>query len=156
MYADLKREFILLAVVYKLYSSLMRAIMFGRKKIISKKILIVEDDSLLAKVVSTSFLAEKFQVVTVENGLEVLDAAKKFSPDIILLDLIIPGIDGFAVLKQLKEDDITKNIPVAIMSNLGTIGDIKSTKALGADEYFIKANTEIEKIVSYVKTKLKI
>lgn len=130
--------------------------MFGRKKIISKKILIVEDDSLLAKVVSTSFLAEKFQVVTIENGLEVLDAAKKFSPDIILLDLIIPGIDGFAVLKQLKEDDATKNIPVAIMSNLGTIGDIKSTKALGADEYFIKANTEIEKIVSYVKTKLKI
>lgn len=130
--------------------------MFGRKKIISKKILIVEDDSLLAKVVSTSFLAEKFQVVMIENGLEVLDAAKKFSPDIILLDLIIPGIDGFAVLKQLKEDDATKNIPVAIMSNLGTIGDIKSTKALGADEYFIKANTEIEKIVSYVKTKLKI
>lgn len=130
--------------------------MFGRKKIISKKILIVEDDSLLAKVVSTSFLAEKFQVVTIENGLEVLDAAKKFSPDIILLDLIIPGIDGFAVLKELKEDDATKDIPVAIMSNLGTIGDIKSTKALGADEYFIKANTEIEKIVSYVKTKLKI
>lgn len=131
--------------------------MFGRKKKnITKKILIVEDDSLLAKVMSTTFLAENFEVVTVENGLEVLDAAKKFLPDIIMLDLIIPGIDGFAVLKQLKEDDITKDIPVAIMSNLGSVGDVKSTKALGADEYFIKANTEIEKIVKYVKAKLKI
>lgn len=105
---------------------------------------------------STTFLSENFEVVTVENGLEVLDAVKKFIPDIIMLDLIIPGIDGFAVLKQLKEDSLTKDIPVAIMSNLGTIGDVKSTKALGADEYFIKANTEIEKIVKYVKDKLKI
>lgn len=134
-----------------------RLIMFGRKKKnITKKILIVEDDSLLAKVMSTTFLSENFEVVTVENGLEVLDAVKKFIPDIIMLDLIIPGIDGFAVLKQLKEDSLTKDIPVAIMSNLGTIGDVKSTKALGADEYFIKANTEIEKIVKYVKDKLKI
>ncbi|MFA6547608.1 MAG: response regulator [Candidatus Magasanikbacteria bacterium] len=130
--------------------------MFGRKKVISKKILIVEDDSLLVKVLSASFLEEKFQVVTVENGLEVMEAVKKFSPDMILLDLIIPGIDGFAVLKQLKEDDATKNIPVAIMSNLGSVSDVKSTKALGADEYFIKANTEMEKIVKYVKNKLKI
>lgn len=131
--------------------------MFGRKKKnITKKILIVEDDSLLAKVMSTTFLAENFEVATVENGLEVLDAVKKFLPDIIMLDLIIPGIDGFAVLKQLKEDDVTKDIPVAIMSNLGSVGDVKSTKALGADEYFIKANTEIEKIVKYVKAKLKI
>lgn len=131
--------------------------MFGsKKKGKAKKILIVEDDSLLAKVMSTTFLSEKFEVVTVENGLEVLDAAKKFVPDMIMLDLIIPGIDGFSVLKQLKEDDITKNIPVAIMSNLGSVGDVKSTKALGADEYFIKANTEIEKIVKYVKAKLNI
>jgi CheY-like chemotaxis protein len=130
--------------------------MFGRKKVVPKKILIVEDDSLLLKVVSTSFLAEKFEVATVENGLEVMEATKKFLPDIILLDLIIPGIDGFAVLKQLKEDEKTKDIPVVIMSNLGTAGDVKSTKALGADEYFIKANTEIEKIINYVKSKLKV
>ncbi len=131
--------------------------MFGmKKKNKSKKILIVEDDSLLLKVLSTTFLSEKFEVVTVENGLEVLGAAKKFMPDIIMLDLIIPGIDGFSVLKQLKEDDATKNITVAIMSNLGSVGDVKSTKALGADEYFIKANTEIEKIVKYVKAKLNI
>ncbi|EKD43769.1 MAG: hypothetical protein ACD_72C00123G0002 [uncultured bacterium] len=130
--------------------------MFGRKKINLKKVLIVEDDSLLVKVLSTGFLAEKFQVATVENGLEVMESAKKFKPDIILLDLIIPGIDGFAVLKQLKEDDDTKDIPVTIMSNLGSEADVKATKALGADEYFIKANTELEKIINFVKSKLKV
>lgn len=129
---------------------------FSKKKKPVKKIMIVEDDALLAKALSDSFVMEKFEVAIVGNGLEVEDAIKGFSPDIILLDLILPGIDGFAVLRQLKENARTKNIPVAILSNLGEVGDVKSTKALGADEYFIKANTEIVKIVKYVKDKLKI
>jgi len=131
--------------------------MFGiKKKLSGKKVLIVEDDSLLAKVFSESFLAEKFQVVMVDNGLKAAEAVRDFSPDIILLDLIIPGIDGFAVLKQLKSDPKTKNIPVAVISNLSSAGDIKAVKALGADEYFIKSNTEVDKIIKYVKNKLKI
>jgi len=133
--------------------------MFGIKKKIKtkgKKVLIVEDDSLLLKVMSESFLNENFEVATAENGLEVMDAVKKFSPDIILLDLIIPGIDGFAVLKQLKADDKTKNIPVVVTSNLGEQSDVKSTKALGADEYFIKSNVEMSKIIQYVKDKLNV
>jgi len=131
---------------------------FGKKKDkkIIKKVLIVEDDSLLAKVLSESFLAEKFDVTNVDNGLNVADAVKSFAPDIILLDLIIPGLDGFAVLKQLKADTKTEKIPVVVLSNLGDAGDIKSTKALGAEEYFIKANTEMDKIVKYVKNKLKV
>ncbi|MFA4941353.1 MAG: response regulator [Patescibacteria group bacterium] len=75
--------------------------MFGKKKKPAKKVLIVEDDSLLAKILSESFLEEKFQVAVVDNGLQVEETAKSFLPDIILLDLIIPGIDGFAVLKKL-------------------------------------------------------
>jgi DNA-binding response OmpR family regulator len=131
--------------------------MFGaKKKAPGKKVLIVEDDSLLAKVLSESFLTEKFQVATADNGLNVAEAVKIFSPDIILLDLIIPGLDGFAVLKQLKSDAKTKDIPVAVISNLGDVGDVKSTKALGADEYFIKSNTAMDKIVKYVKDKLKV
>lgn len=128
----------------------------SKKKKPVKKVMIVEDDALLAKALAESFAIEKFEVVIVGNGLEVADAIKKFFPDIILLDLILPGIDGFAVLRQLKEESKTKNIPVAILSNLGEAGDVKSTKALGADEYFIKANTEIAKIIKYVKDKLKI
>lgn len=128
----------------------------SKKKKPVKKVMIVEDDALLAKALAESFITEKFEVTIVGNGLEVPDAIKKFFPDIILLDLILPGIDGFSVLRQLKEESKTKNIPVAILSNLGEAGDVKSTKALGADEYFIKANTEIAKIIKYVKDKLKI
>lgn len=134
----------------------MLGIKLGKKTTKNKKVLIVEDDSLLAKVLSESFLNEKFVITVVDNGLEVEKVVNKFSPDIILLDLIIPGIDGFAVLKQLKANDKTKDIPVVVLSNLGDVGDIKSTKALGAEEYFIKANTEMDKIVSYVKRKLKV
>lgn len=126
----------------------------GKKK--ARKVLIVEDDSLLSKVLSTSFLNEKFKVATVDNGSKVEEAVKEFTPDIILLDLIIPGLDGFGVLKQLKANAKTQNIPVLVLSNLSDAGDIKSVKALGADEYFIKSNTEMEKIVKYVKNKLKV
>ena len=129
---------------------------FGLKKKANKKVLIVEDDALLLKVLSSSLLSDGFEVATVENGLEVMASVKKFVPNIILLDLIIPGIDGFEVLKQLKEDASTKNIPVVIMSNLGSEADVKATKALGADEYFIKSNTELEKITNFIKAKLKI
>lgn len=128
--------------------------MFGiKKKKAGKKVLIVEDDFLLARIMSERFLAEKIEVVVVGNGLKVREVARSFLPDIILLDLIIPGIDGFAVLKQLRSDKKTKNISVAVISNLDDIGDIKSTKALGVDEYFIKSNTDLEKIIDYVKNK---
>ena len=129
---------------------------FGKKKPETKKVLIVEDDALLSKVLLESFLTEKFEVTVVDNGTNVDKTVKDFNPDIILLDLIIPGIDGFEVLRQLKSDKKTENIPVAVISNLGDAGDIKSTKALGADEYFIKSNTEMNKIVDYVKNKLKV
>lgn len=128
---------------------------FGKKKVAPKKVLIVEDDALLSKVLSESFLAEKFEVAVVDNGLNVIESVRSFSPDVVLLDLIIPGLDGFGVLKELKSDKRTADIPVAVISNLGDVGDIKSTKALGADEYFIKSNTEMEKIINYVKKKLK-
>lgn len=134
----------------------------GKFKIPSRKIktkvgrvLIVEDDALLSKVLSQGFLAEKFEVASVANGLEVAEAVKAFSPDIIMLDLILPGLDGFEVLKRLKADDKTKNIPVVVISNLEEAGDVKSTRALGADQYFVKANTEMKAIINYAKDKIK-
>lgn len=127
---------------------------FKRKKQ-ADKVLIVEDDALLLRVLSESFLSEGYDVSTVENGLEVEGAVNKFSPDIILLDLILPGIDGFAVLKKLKSNDKSKKIPVIILSNLDQAGDIKSTKALGVENYFIKSNVKVEEIISAVKKTLK-
>ena len=121
-----------------------------------KKILVVEDDSLLSKVLAESLKNEGFEVMVVDNGNDVMAVAAKFSPQLVLLDLVIPGIDGFAVLKELKGDDKTKAIPVIVLSNLDEIGDVKSVKALGAEEYFIKANTEMKRIIDYIKKLLKI
>lgn len=131
--------------------------LLGRKRSgPAKRVLVVEDDALLSKAMSAGLSEENFEVMVVENGLKVKDATLSFRPDVILLDMIIPGIDGFAVLKDLKNEKKTSNIPIAVISNLGSPPDIKSAKVLGADEYFIKANTEINKIVSYVKRVLKV
>ena len=123
--------------------------MFGKNKL--KKVLIVEDDALLAQVLVRAFVDEKFEVLNITDGLAVLDATKRFKPDAILLDLILPGLDGFAVLKQLKADVQTSHIPVVVVSNLDDVADVKSAKVLGAEEFFIKANTKLEKIVNFVK-----
>ncbi|MEK7167674.1 MAG: response regulator [Patescibacteria group bacterium] len=126
--------------------------MFGKKT--AKKVLIVEDDALLASVLLERFSEEKLDTLNVNNGLKVMQGVKGYKPDIILLDLILPGIDGFEVLKQLKDDNSTKNIPVFVLSNLNEQADVRSVKALGAEEYFIKANTQMSKIVEAVKKRI--
>lgn len=126
----------------------------GGKKT-TKKVMVVEDDALLSKVLSEALGKEGFEIATVNNGTDVMASAKRFLPQIIMLDLMLPGMDGFMVLKELKADDKLKNIPVVVLSNLDEAGDVKSTKALGADQYFIKANTEMAKIIDYVKKTVK-
>jgi len=123
-----------------------------KKEII--KILLVEDDALLVKVLVEEMTFEGFEVVSVTNGLEVLSTAQKINPDLILLDLILPGLDGFEVLKQVRADEKLKKIPVFVISNLDSVSDVKSAKALEADEYFIKANTEVDKIIEAIKKKV--
>lgn len=124
---------------------------FGEKKI--KKVMIVEDDALLSQLLAAALKKEDFQITIVTNGLEVLKTAKDDNPSIILLDLILPGIDGFAVLKELKEDTKTSDIPVVIISNLDSVSDVKSTKVLGAEKYFLKADSNLDEIVKFVKKK---
>ncbi|MEK7625044.1 MAG: response regulator [Patescibacteria group bacterium] len=123
--------------------------LFSRKE--KKRVLIVEDDALLAKVLVEKFLSSGFDVLNVMNGLEVLKETEQYEPAVILLDLILPGLDGFGVLKLLKGNNTTKEIPVVIMSNLGEESDVRSARALGAVDYFIKANMSMEKLVNFVK-----
>lgn len=113
--------------------------------------MIVEDDALLAQVLMDKFGKEDFLAVNVVNGLEVQAKAVEFKPAIILLDLILPGLDGFEVLKLLRADNKTKNIPVVVISNLGEESDVRSAKALGADDYFIKANISLDKLLQNVR-----
>ena len=125
-------------------------------KTITKKIkvVLVEDDALLVKVLLSELTREGMEVVSVVNGLEAVGAVKESKPDIVLLDLILPGLDGFEILKQIKSDNQIKHIPVFVVSNLGGLSDVKSAKALAADEYFIKANTEVDEIIKAIKKKV--
>jgi len=128
--------------------------LFGKKKS-GNKILVVEDDAMLARVLAERLKVNKFEVSVVGDGSKVLEEVLRFLPNIVLLDLVLPGMDGFAVLKQLKEETKTKDIPVAVISNLDQASDVKSIRALGADQYFLKANTKMDVIIQYVKDKLK-
>ncbi|MFA5359603.1 MAG: response regulator [Patescibacteria group bacterium] len=104
------------------------------------KILIVEDEQFLSDMYKLKFEHDGYKAVVARDGSEGLELAKKEKPDLILLDLVLPGIDGFKVLTELKKDAATKNIKVFIFSNLGQENEIKTGKKIGADGYFIKAN----------------
>ncbi|PIT88702.1 MAG: response regulator [Candidatus Magasanikbacteria bacterium CG10_big_fil_rev_8_21_14_0_10_36_32] len=128
--------------------------MFGKNKKI-KNVLIVEDDALLSQVLGKAFSAAGFDVTGLTEGINVVSTTKKIKPAAILLDLVLPGLDGFTVLKNLKSDKATASIPVIVISNLGEAADIKSVMALGAVEYFIKANTQMEKIIKFTQKIIK-
>ncbi len=117
-----------------------------------KKILLVEDEKMLSTMYSTKFIKEGFDLVPAYDGEEGLAKAKSEKPDLILLDIIMPKLDGFVVLKALKEDPELKNIPVLLLTNLGQDEDIKKGKELGANDYFIKANHTPAEVVDKAKS----
>lgn len=118
------------------------------------QILVAEDDKLYAKVYQNKLTKEGYAVTVVGNGTDAVKKTKEIMPNLVLLDLIMPEMDGFEVLKRIKADDTTKKVRVVVMSNLGQDSDILRAKELGAEEYFVKANVSImdlmEKIKSYV------
>lgn len=119
-----------------------------------KKVLLVEDDKMIIDMYTLKFTQEGYEVVQAENGKDGLDFAKKNMPDIILLDIILPQMDGFTVLKALKADAKTKGIPVVLLTNLGQDGDVKKGLELGAVDYLIKANFTPSQVVDKVKSVL--
>ena len=116
-----------------------------------KKVLITEDEEVLLRMYSLKFTNQGFKVVQADNGAKGLELAKKELPDIILMDIIMPQLDGFEVLKELKKDQKTKNIPVIMLSNLGQEEDIKRGQELGAADYLVKANMTPMQVVDKVK-----
>ena len=97
------------------------------------------------------FEMEGFKISTSDNGEKGLADAKKKKPDIILLDVLLPKMDGFSVLKQLKEDVATKNIPVILLTNLGQKDDVEKGLEAGAVDYLIKAHFKPSEIVEKVR-----
>lgn len=117
-----------------------------------KTILIVEDDTILRDLISQKLRKENnYEVAEAIDGEEGLKKAKEKKPDIILLDLILPGMDGFGVLEQIKQDPETAKIPVVILSNLGQKEEIEKGMKLGATDFLIKAHFTLSEIVKKVK-----
>lgn len=114
------------------------------------KILIVEDEDILAKVLAEKFEEENFKTMIVADGSAVLDAVKKFRPDAILLDIILPKINGLDVLAKIKEDEDLRKIPVIMMSNLNEDDNIKKGLSLGAVDYMVKTQHPVNEVIERV------
>lgn len=115
------------------------------------KILIVEDDKFLRELLARKLQEEKLDIVQAIDGEEGIKKAEEELPDLLLLDLILPGINGFEVLKKLKENPKTSNIPVIVLSNLGQKEDVERALSLGAKDYLIKANFTLDEIFDKIK-----
>ena len=116
-----------------------------------KKVLLIEDEEMLSEMYKMKFVAEGFEFIKAKDGESGLELAKKEKPDIILLDIIMPKMDGFAVLKELKSDATTKRAKVILLTNLGQDEDVKKGKSMGADDYLVKANFTPMQVVDKVR-----
>lgn len=119
-----------------------------------KKILFVEDESALQKTFGEILGQEGYQVIPALDGEIGLELAKKESPDLILLDLVLPKLHGFEVLKKLGKDPKTKNIPVIVLTNLEAMEDVDRALELGATTYLVKENYTLEEVVEKIKKTL--
>lgn len=118
-------------------------------------ILLVEDDPMISTMYRTKFTMEGETIELAADGKTGLEMALALHPKVILLDIILPKMDGFTVLKELKKNPETKKIPVILLTNLGQNEDVKKGKELGADDYFVKSNHTPGEIVERVKALLK-
>jgi len=116
-----------------------------------KTILIVEDDRYLTKAYSIKIKNAGFNVLLADNGLDGLLVAKEKKPDLIVLDLLLPKVDGFEFLKRIKADEEMKNIPVLTISVLGQKNDQQKAIDLGAEAYFIKTEYKLGEIIDKIK-----
>jgi CheY-like chemotaxis protein len=116
----------------------------------ARRILLVEDDRFLRKAAETSLKRHGYHVVTASDGEEALRLVRTEQPELILLDLIIPKVQGFEVLRTLKADAQTAAIPVIVLSNLSQEHDRDATLAAGAMAHLVKANISLEDLVATV------
>lgn len=115
------------------------------------KVLIIEDEPALRDIYSTKLKIDGFEVLEAADGVEGFEAAIQHSPAIVLLDVVLPIKDGFEVLKDLKANPKTREIPVIILSNLGQGYEVKRGMALGASTFLTKANLTPVQIVEEVR-----
>ncbi len=117
----------------------------------SKKILIVEDDKMISSMYETKLKQEDYEVLVAENGAQGLELAVQEKPDVVLLDIILPQMDGFTVLQEMRSNDNLKNIPIIMLTNLGTSEDQEKGKRYGATDYWVKASLTPAQVSEKIK-----
>jgi len=117
----------------------------------AKKILFIEDEPNLQNTMEKILIQEGFEILGALDGEKGLELIKKEKPDLVLLDLILPKKDGFEVLKEMKENEELKDIPVIVLTNLEGMDDVEKALNLGATTYLIKANYELDDVVKRIK-----
>ncbi len=120
-----------------------------------QKIVLVEDDKFLMELMAKKLTAEGFETVLASDGEEGMKKIREQKPDLVLLDLILPGMGGFEVLEELKNDNKIAAIPVVILSNLGQKDDIEKGFRLGAEDFLVKAYYTPGEIVEKIRAVLK-
>lgn len=119
------------------------------------KILLIEDDQLMIKLYKTKFDLEGYELNIAKSGPKGLKSASSDPPDVILLDIVMPRMNGYEILRRLKRDPKTKNIPVLILSALsGEAGEVQKAKQLGALDFIKKSAYTTQEVVDKVQTVL--
>ncbi len=116
-----------------------------------KTVLIVEDETALLFALQAELSYAGFQVLVASTGDEGLKTCQTEKPDLVVLDLMLPGKDGFAILQEMQKDQELAKIPVIVVSNLGEVKDIDRARALGARDYLVKSNYSLESIQERIK-----
>ncbi len=116
-----------------------------------KTILIIEDDKFLFSLIAKKLEKEGFQVLNAGDSKGAFKILEEAKPDLIVLDLVLPVLDGYEILAILKKDINTKDIPVIILSNLGQKEDVEKAMALGAVDFMIKVNFTPDEIIKKIK-----
>ncbi len=112
----------------------------------AKKILIIEDDSFLQGLASRKLRSEGYDVFGASNSAEAWKILDGMKPDLILLDLLLPDVDGFEILKKINEKGTMKGLPIIVFSNLSEEKDIKRAQDLGVKEFMVKANFTLDEL----------
>jgi DNA-binding response OmpR family regulator len=116
-----------------------------------KKIMIVEDDSFVLDIYQTKLSQEGYSVIEARNGVEAMKKMEKEKPDLVLLDIVMPYMDGIEVLKKMKESDELKNVPVILLTNLSQKEEINVGLGLGASDYLIKSHFTPSEVMEKIK-----
>ena len=118
------------------------------------KVLIIEDDPLIVKIYTTRLTADGYEVLSAENGEDGLKLIEQDGINLIVLDLMMPRVDGFGLLEKIRSTEKTKNIPVLVYSNLAQEEEVNRAKSLGATEFIVKANISPTETVNKIKSYL--